>query len=75
MSKTILLGRYNVEVEKTFRIFSSFADADAADLQARRDMSHEDRIKTVIELRDRRHPDAVKQGLARVCRIIELHRS
>jgi hypothetical protein len=30
-------------------------------------MSPEARLQLVIELRDRRHPDAANQGLARVC--------
>jgi hypothetical protein len=38
-------------------------------------LTPEERIRIVIELRDRRHPDAVKQGLARVCRVTELERS
>jgi hypothetical protein len=38
-------------------------------------MQPDERLRIVIELRDRRHPDAIKQGLARVSRVIELERS
>jgi len=38
-------------------------------------MSPDERIRLVIELRDRRYPDAAKQGLARVCRIIKREQS
>jgi hypothetical protein len=62
-------------VEKTVRIFASFADADAADAQWDSALLPNERLKILLELRDRRHPDATKQGLARVCRVIELERS
>jgi len=64
-----------MNVEKTIRVFASFQEADEAD--ARRDaaMSPEERLKTLIELRDRRHPDAAEQRLARVARVVELERS
>jgi len=58
-------------VEKKVRIFSSFKDADDADAREHMAMTPEERIRLVIELRDRRHPDAAKQGLARVCRVIK----
>jgi hypothetical protein len=38
-------------------------------------MTPAERVRLVIELRDRRHPDAAKQGLARVCRIIKREQS
>jgi hypothetical protein len=48
-------------------------EADAADARAYADLTPQKRLKIVIELRDRRHPDAAKQqGLARVYRIVEL---
>jgi hypothetical protein len=62
-------------VEKTVRIFGSFEEADAADAQSYASLSPEERLKIVIELRDRRQPDAAEQRLARVCRIIELEQS
>ncbi len=58
-------------MEKKVRIFSSFKDADDADAREHMAMTPEERIRLVIELRDRRHPDAAKQGLARVCRVIK----
>ena len=62
-------------MEKRVRVFDNFDDADAAD--ARRDaaMTPAERLNIVIELRDRRHPDAAEQGLARVCRVVELEQS
>jgi len=62
-------------VEKTVRIFSGFRDPDEADVREHMAMSPDERIRLVIELRDRRHPDAAKQGLARVCRIIKREQS
>jgi len=68
--------RYNeVSVEKTVRIFTSFADADEADAREDSAMSPQERLQIVIDLRDLRHPDAAQQGLARVCRVVELERS
>ena len=66
---------YNVAVEKTVRIFSSFKDADESNARDDMAMSPDERVRVVIELRDRRHPDAAKQGLARVCRIIKREQS
>ena len=66
---------YNLSLEKTVRIFSNFKDADEADAREHMAMSPTERIQLVIELRDRRHPDAAKQGLARVCRIIKREQS
>jgi hypothetical protein len=68
---TVQLG----EVEKTVKKFASFQDADEADAREDAAMSPEERLKIVMELRDRRHPDAAQQGLARVCRVIKLERS
>ena len=66
---------YNSSVEKTVRIFASLEDADAADARWDAAMPPGERLKMAIELRDRRHPDAAKQGLARVSRVVELERS
>lgn len=63
-----------MSMEKTIRIFSSFKEADEADVLADAQRSAEERIQIVIELRDRRHPDAAQQGLARVCRVIKRER-
>jgi hypothetical protein len=64
-----------MEVEKTVRVFTSFADADEADARSDAAMSYEERLNILIELRDRRHPDAAKQRLARVYRVIKLEQS
>jgi hypothetical protein len=61
-------------VEKVVRVYSSFEEADAADAREASRLSPEERIRLVIELRDRRHPDAAQQGFARVCRVVELER-
>jgi hypothetical protein len=61
-------------VEKSIRVFSSFPEEDDANVRADMSMTPEERIQIVIELRDRQHPDAAKQGLARVSRVIELKR-
>ena len=67
-------GGYNTSVEKTVRVFASFADADEADARDDASMSPEQRLNILIELRDQRHPDAAEQGLARVSRVVELER-
>jgi len=63
-----------VGVEKTARIFASFKDADDADAREDAAMTAEERLRITIELRDRRHPDAAQQRLARVYRVVELER-
>jgi hypothetical protein len=67
-------GRYNIRVEKTVRIFTSFEEADEANAQYDAALSPEERLRIVIELRDRRHPDAAEQRLERVSRVVELER-
>jgi hypothetical protein len=62
-------------VEKKVRVFGSFEEADEADARRDASLSPAERVKIAIELRDRRHPDAAGQGVARVCRITELERS
>lgn len=62
-------------MEKKVRIFSSFREADDADARDYMAMTPEERIQIVIQLRDLRHPDAAKQGLARVCRVIKREQS
>jgi hypothetical protein len=62
-------------VEKTVRVFASFQEADQADARWDATMPPEERLKILIELRDRRHPDAAGQGLVRVSRVVELERS
>jgi hypothetical protein len=62
-------------VEKAVRVFASFQDADDADARQDAAMSADERLNILIELRDRRHPDAAEQRLARVYRVVELERS
>jgi len=59
-------------VEKTARVFSSFEEADKADALADAQLTPQERLRIVEELREQIHPDAPKQGLARVCRVTEL---
>jgi len=64
-----------MSVEKRARVFANFEEADAADARDDAAMSSEERLSILIELRDRRHPDAAEQRLARVSRVVELERS
>jgi hypothetical protein len=64
-----------MDVEKVVKLFASFEDADEADAREDAAMSPQRRLSIVIELRDRRHPDAAEQRLARVFRVVELERS
>jgi hypothetical protein len=66
---------HNRSAEKTARVFANFEDADEADAREDAAMSSDERLKVLIELRDRRHPDAAEQRLARVCRVVALERS
>jgi hypothetical protein len=59
-------------VEKVVRVFDSFEEADAADALSRAHMTPQQRTAIFFELRERAHPDAFKQRLARVYRVIEL---
>jgi hypothetical protein len=61
-------------VEKVICVFDSFEAADAADVLSRAQMTPQQRIRIFFELRERAHPDAIKQGFARVCRVLELER-
>ena len=62
-------------MEKVLRVFASFEEADAADALSRALMTPQQRAGLFFELRDRAHPDASKQRLARVYRVLELERS
>jgi len=61
-------------VKKTLRVFESFEAADRADAERDASLTPEERIRIVLELHARRHPDAASQGFARVCRVVELER-
>ena len=65
----------NTSMEKTAQVFGSFEEADRADARLDASLTPQERLQIAIELRDRRHPDAAEQGLARVCRVVELERS
>ena len=62
-------------MEKAVRVFDSFEAADTADAISRSQMSPQQRVGIFFELRERAHPDAFKQGFARVYRVLELERS
>ena len=62
-------------MEKVIRVFASFEEADAADALSRVQMTPQQRVDIFFELRERATPDAFKQGLARVYRVLELERS
>jgi flagellar motility protein MotE (MotC chaperone) len=66
---------YNKTVERVVRVFASFQEADAADTLSRAQMTPQQRAAIFFELRERAHPDAFKQRLARVYRVLELERS
>ena len=62
-------------MEIVIRIFDTFEEADASDALSRAQMTPQQRIGIFFELRERAHPDAFKQGFARVYRVLELERS
>jgi hypothetical protein len=62
-------------VEKVVRIFDSAAEADQADALFDAGLTPDERVDMVIDLRDRLHPDAAQQRLARVSRIVKLEQS
>ena len=62
-------------MEKVVRIFDTFEEADAADALSRAEMTPQQRVDIFFELRERAHPDAFKQGFARVYRVLELEQS
>ena len=62
-------------VERVVRVFDTFEEADAADALSRAQMTPQQRAEMFFELRERAHPDAFEQGLARVYRVLELERS
>jgi uncharacterized protein YdeI (YjbR/CyaY-like superfamily) len=59
-------------VEKTARIFHSFAEADKAEAQYYRSLTPEQRLEILFDLVDSQKPDETEQRLERVCRIIKL---
>ena len=59
-------------MEKVFRIFHSFAEAEKADREYYRSLTPERRLKILFELVAAQHPHATEQRLERVCRVIKL---
>ena len=77
---SVVVSKYIGETEKNLRQVFDAAEAggavlffDEADALYDTQLTPEERIQIVIDLRDLRHPDA-QQRLARVCRIVELER-
>jgi hypothetical protein len=62
-------------MEKVVRIFQSFEEADAADIERDRKMTPEQRVAEVLQLRAWTYPDGTQQRLDRVYRIIQRERS
>jgi hypothetical protein len=62
-------------MEKVVRIFHSFAEADADDEQARREMTPQERVEIFLALQQRGAPDAAEATLEPVCRILKLEQS
>ena len=62
-------------MEKIAQVFSNFEDADKADLIHRAHMTPEERIEIFFQLREQSNPDAFKQRLARVHRVLKLEES
>ena len=67
------MGRFT-SMEKTAKVFANFEDADEADARYDAAMSSAECLKILIELRDRRHPDAAEQRMARVFQVMGLER-
>jgi hypothetical protein len=59
-------------MEKKIRIYSSHTEADRADPAVDAALTAQERLEILIELRNRRHPDAFEQPMARICRITKL---
>jgi len=58
-------------MEKVVRIFHSFEEAEAAEIEEDRAMTPEERVAMVFELQARLYPDAAQQRFARVYRVTE----
>ena len=61
-------------MEKRILIFPSHALADQAKAEADAALTPKERLAILLELRDRHHPDAAEQRLARVSRVTKLER-
>ena len=62
-------------MEKVVRIFNSFAEADKFDVQARMNLTPEERVQISLAIQQMGASDAAKRRLAPVCRVLELEQS
>lgn len=62
-------------MKKVVRIFRSFEEADAADVEADLRRTPEERIQIVLDLQTWMHRHAPPQGFERVYRIVQLQQS
>lgn len=70
MNESEKSGRFD---RTAFRVFSSFAEAEAADREYYRSLTPAQRIDIVLLLREQCSPysDELTKGFERVCRIVE----
>jgi hypothetical protein len=62
-------------MEKVVRIFRSWEEADAADVEERLSMTPEERVEIFLTIQKWGFEDASQQRLERVCRVLELEQS
>jgi len=62
-------------LENRVQVYSSYEEADNADAIRAAALTPQERLNILIELRNRRHPDAAQQRLARVSPVTGLHES
>ena len=60
-------------MEKRIETYSSHAEADEAEVARDAALTAQERLEILFELRNRRHPDALNQPMARVCRVTTLN--
>jgi hypothetical protein len=75
INRLLCVHLYNVVVEKRVRKFSSFEQAEEAEIRDDMAMTPQERLEVVIELMNRNLPDGAQQRLARVFKIIKHERS
>jgi hypothetical protein len=63
--------RHIERVEKTVRVFKSFAKAEAAEDEFYASLAPEARLAMVFELVAQAHPDEIKRRSKRVCRVVK----
>jgi hypothetical protein len=59
-------------MEKTARVFHSFAEADKTEGEYYRSLTPEQRLEILFDLVESMPPDEPEQRLERVCRVIKL---